>query len=450
MSTEAAPPKKSRRWLKLIAGLVTLGLLAAVCLLAGLTGLWLWFQPDVTQVKEVMTRLTEPPVFNQIAFVGNDDNIWLTAPDGSGLRQLTSDEGAYRFPTWSPDGRKLAFIGLNDTTRQALFVSPTARSVPTVLYDRLDSAPFYLYWSPDSRTITFLTQETDGLAMRQIEADVIDSDHVLGYGQPFYWAWSPSSKKLLMHVGGARALSEEAHLSLLEDFKGGQRIQLDLSPGKFQAPFWSKDGRYFYYIAADDRRQEAIYKTQADTLEQTLIAKLKGFTYLTLSPDDKYIAFVQVEGRSHPPFGAAYLVDTAGQKQHPLVDNLVGSLYWSPDGRKLAMLTISRREDGSTAKAGGLAAPLPQEIFLRWLIYDVEKETVEPLISFAPTNEFLQTIPYFDQYHLSLTFWSPDSRYFVITREESDKGGTVWVVDTTGQEEPRQVGEGTLAVWSWR
>jgi hypothetical protein len=54
-------------------------------------------------------------------------------------------------------------------------------------------------------------------------------------------------------------------------------------------------------------------------------------------------------------------------------------------------------------------------------------------------------------YHLSLTFWSPDSRYFVVTKRSNEGlDGTVWVIDTTGQEEPRQIGKGYLAVWSWQ
>jgi hypothetical protein len=64
----------------------------------------------------------------------------------------------------------------------------------------------------------------------------------------------------------------------------------------------------------------------------------------------------------------------------------------------------------------------------------------------------MQTVPYFDQYHLSLTFWSPDSRYFVATTEVPDTQGeaAVLVLDTAGQESPRQIGEGTLAIWSWK
>jgi hypothetical protein len=60
-------------------------------------------------------------------------------------------------------------------------------------------------------------------------------------------------------------------------------------------------------------------------------------------------------------------------------------------------------------------------------------------------------VPYFDQYHLSLTFWSPDSRYLIVTDEEEEgRDGRVLVVDITEEEEPLEVGEGTLAVWSWK
>ncbi|MFQ5577495.1 MAG: hypothetical protein ACE5G8_10975, partial [Anaerolineae bacterium] len=76
---------------------------------------------------------------------------------------------------------------------------------------------------------------------------------------------------------------------------------------------------------------------------------------------------------------------------------------------------------------------------------------LELLMTINPTLDFIQTIPYFDQYHLSLTFWSPDSHYLVVTTQDpATEQGTVLVVDTTGQEVPRPVGQGTLAVWSWQ
>ena len=173
---------------------------------------------------------------------------------------------------------------------------------------------------------------------------------------------------------------------------------------------------------------------------------------MVLSPDDRHIAYIQYESGTRPPFGRAYIVDVEGKSSQRLSDNLVASMYWSPDGKKLAILSLSRPTEGPTAASGSLAAPLPQEVTLRWWIYKVENKTLEPLISFEPTISFLQTVPYFDQYHLSLTFWSPDSRYLVVTKQEDNRpnAGTVWVVDTTEQEEPLEVGHGSLAVWSWQ
>ena len=55
---------------------------------------------------------TWSPNGRQIAFVsrrdGNDE-LYLMAPDGSGLRRLTNDAGADVTPRWSPDGEWLAF-----------------------------------------------------------------------------------------------------------------------------------------------------------------------------------------------------------------------------------------------------------------------------------------------------------------------------------------------------
>lgn len=445
-------PKPGLSFGKLAVGLSLLAVVTLACL-----GTIAYF--TLGQLQDNFQRESLPaslfvdksPVKNKIVFVGNDKNLWLVSPEGSDPRQITDDGRGYRFPTWSKDGRYLAFIGPDEKNNAALYVTPAGDSTPFIVFDEPKSAPFYLYWAPDGDSITFLTQEESSMSMRLANAKA-GTSRVLAQGAPFYWVWSPVGDRVLMHVGGSRAISEQAHLSILENREDANRIELGLAPGRFQAPNWSSDGTNIFYIAADDEGQESIYKMNAETLEQALITELTGFAFMVLSPTDENIAYLQIEEDDQAPFGTAYLVDADGAKVgHRLADHLVGSMYWSPDGTKLAMLTIGRQNDGSTARAGGLAAPLRQEIVFRWLIYDLETEELELLTSFFPTRDFLQTVPFFDQYHLSLTFWSPDSRYLVITkREEGDNEGTIWVLDTDGEEEPRQIGEGTLAVWSWQ
>jgi Tol biopolymer transport system component len=374
------------------------------------------------------------------------------SPDGSNRRQLTVDSKGYRFPTWAPDGGNIAFIGRDDENNSALYVSPANGGEPAVVFSEPASPPFYLYWSPDSSAITFLTQETSDMSMRILEPQQPENARVVATGAPFYWVWSPQSDQLLMHVGGSRAFSGEAHISLQANKPDSTRIELDTSPGKFQAPQWSSDGQSFFYIAENDSGNESIFKIDAETLAQSTVTELRSYAQMVLSPDSRHIAYLQYEPGTRPPFGRAYLTDTDGNNHALLTERLVASVYWSPDGKKLAILSPTRPNDGSTAAAGLLASPLPQELLLRWWVYDLETASLEPLISFEPTLNFLQTIPYFDQYYLSLTFWSPDSRYLVVSEQVDDKSnaGTIWVVDTTGQQEPRKVAEGALAVWSWQ
>lgn len=46
--------------------------------------------------------------------------------------------------------------------------------------------------------------------------------------------------------------------------------------------------------------------------------------------------------------------------------------------------------------------------------------------------------------------WSPDGKRFVYTEDGGNGTGSVWVADVTGKAQPKRVGDGTLAAWSWR
>src|SRR4051812_26692058 len=61
------------------------------------------FSPDGTQVAFSSARSGDMP------------RIWVARADGSELRQLTGDmQGGQRVPSWSPDGRTLAFLSATD------------------------------------------------------------------------------------------------------------------------------------------------------------------------------------------------------------------------------------------------------------------------------------------------------------------------------------------------
>ena len=214
-----------------------------------------------------------------------------------------------------------------------------------------------------------------------------------------------------------------------------------------QAPGWSASGKFVLYIGSDGADREAIFKTDMATSQQEMMSVLDGPAFMTLSPDDEYLAYLEVKRTEHSSaLGTATILDLESAAKREILEDWVAAMYWSPNGKKLALLTPAQGGDGPTARVPGLAAPPFQRGSYRWWVYDMETESLEVLATFVPTMEFMQTVPFFDQYHLSLTFWSPDSRYFVITKGNADsRDGSVLILDTTGSTAPRQVGEGTFA-----
>ena len=57
-------------------------------------------------------------VEGRIAFVGPGDfrtfKIFVMRPDGKGLMRLTSEQGGYTNPSWSPNARRIAFASNRD------------------------------------------------------------------------------------------------------------------------------------------------------------------------------------------------------------------------------------------------------------------------------------------------------------------------------------------------
>jgi len=444
--------KSSYLWLiglLMISAFICMGFMAFLVLT---TGFFLGQSTTITMNRPSQKIIPTAEPYNQITFIGNDGNVWVTTVDGSQQRQLTTDGQNYRQPTWSPDNSHLAFIGDDEASGETqLFIAPVENGPATVVYSETQSSPFYLYWSPNSQSITFLTQDSPTMSMRQLWLDKPTSHQIVAQGSPFYWVWSPYGDRLLMHVGGD---SKKAHVSFVYPTDPNEPFDLDIKPGRFQPPDWSADGNYIYYAIADGQRKGILYQAEADAPEnRTKVTRFKGPAFFVLSPDGQHIFYTQMLRRNTPPFGTAYLVGVDGKNEGKITDHPVASGYWSPDGKKLALLTLGRVTDEEPqAKAAGLASPLPEETVHRWWIYHVETETLEVLRSFEPTSHFNDTVQYFDQYHHSLTFWSPDSRYFLVIDKDSDdnNNGQIWLVDTTFVEEPKQIAEGTMANWSWR
>lgn len=417
----------------------------------------------------------KPEGLNRIVFVGNDSNIYVADPLSGASTALTTDGGAdhpYNYPTWSPDSHRLAFVGLefeNGAPQAgALYtVSPTGEQL-TPIFKSLENFPFYVYWSPDSRLVSFLAnKDSQTMSLNIGRTDEPGSVREFDVGSPFYWAWAPDSSQMFTHVGGTRAQSQDARLGLVPFKEDAAKRSLESAPGSFQAPQWSRDGKILY--SAQQGNEQVIAVSDAQGVEVTNLATYDGRASFALSPDGAEVAYLLTAPRTPlPHFGPLRVVNVNGENPRLVSQDPVLAFFWSPDSTKLAYLTVQAAENessfNSAAALSAVASSQPEkfprsiqnspqvqgEIKLNWRLWDRASDTSRTMTAFEPTLSFLNVMPFFDQYANSSTFWSPDSQSFVYTARESDTDGAVLIADAIGTNPPRRIGDGVIAYWSWK
>jgi TolB protein len=392
-------------------------------------------------------------VQNRLVYVGVDGNIYTIRPDGQQRVAITRDAEAgkrfYDFPAWSPDGKHLAFVGAERLDENGvlatLYSAPAVGGRPTRVFTSTESGPFYLYWAPDGQQLAFLTAEAEehGLALRWASADGKAPSRILAKGSPLYWSWSPDSREILLHIGGSRQANPEAKLSLLRVEQGAEPQEIGEAPAHFQAPNWSPRGDRILIAAqgSDDGYALLLRGVRDSVLRRTLVPLDKaGAIAFAVSPKGDQVAYITAEPADGTFYGPLSVASLDGGGPRRLVDETVLAFFWSPNGERIAYFTVAD-VSGSGADA---------QIELGLSVVNVADGKATTLGTYLPTPDFINIIPYFDQYAQSVTPWAPDSRYFVINQVDRDASQNVVIIDMVGDQEPRFIAEGTLAWWSWK
>ena len=180
---------------------------------------------------------------NRIVYVDGEGQIATIAPNGSDLRQISDAEARFQFPAWSPTGEYVAALGGRSLVR----LTDTTVPESIELYNSRNQNPFYFYWSPDGRSLTFLANHPSGIGLHIVPATGDATSRLLTTGSPFYWDWQADSSQILIHTG---VVGNDARLALLNVESGAIGPSVAV-PGYFQAPDISRSGRYWAYAEQD-------------------------------------------------------------------------------------------------------------------------------------------------------------------------------------------------------
>lgn len=388
---------------------------------------------------------------NRIVFVDAAGQVGTVAPDGSARRLLTQAGAIYQFPAWSPDSNQIAAVGSDGAEGGVYVWADQENSARTDLYRSSRRPPIYLYWSPDGRQVSFLANSRSGLGLWLAETDGAGPPREIASGQPFYWNWSQSGDQLFLHSGG---FGPDAQLAFLTPGAGeaGDNVA---SPGLFQTPGISPDGRYLAYGQRQGQRFQVVIEERATGQRTT--APHTGIAALGWSPTAPTLAWISPRGDQMSSAGPLRLLDAQTGEMTTLAQDTVFAFFWSPDGKTIAYLTLSGgADDAGAGRPAGLAALAHSQpaqhppLSLRLWAVDVASGQQRALRTFTPPDVFInQFLPFFDQYAHSHRLWSPASDAVVLPMIDASGVSGIYVVSAEDGEATR-VASGTMAFWSLR
>ena len=352
----------------------------------------------------------------RIAFVTPAGELATVEADGTQTRVL-ADAGRYQFPAYSPDGERVAVIGADAQGSAVFSVRDGAFGQVVRHYSSQSEAPIYLYWSPDSQTISFLANRPEvGLALHLASVNENSTSRLLSTGNPFYWQWTADAARLLVHTG---LTGEEARLGFMATSEDNLTENL-AEPGLFQAPGISASGRYIAYAELDEAGQGRVILASTDGGETRREFPHQGLVALSWSPQGDTLALMSPQIAAPHTYGPIRLLDAQTGDLRMLVEETAIAFFWSPDGSKIAYLSplSGKGEDRVTQAPDTLmhvSAQPGAPLLLNLSVVDVASGDMQLLSTFAPTPLFVgQYLPFFDQYALSHRLWSPGSDALVM------------------------------------
>lgn len=341
----------------------------------------------VTNFAGVEAQPSFSPDGRSIAFVSNRDGPWdvyVGLVTGGSLIRITNDPNLEIRPRWSPDGARLLFSRLNDQGLHDVWVAPAlGGAARRIVLNGLNAT-----WSFDGRSIAY---SADGVlwicdATGANARAVTKPDPPRGHHQPAFSHDGRSLAFLRRRDGPYGELG-------VADIASGTVTMLTSDGALAMSPVWSADDRFIYFTSSRGGTL-TVWKLPAAGGEPEQITAGQGEdTDIDLSTDGARLVFSSYRANINLAEMSLDPAQGAGRRRWLTTDSARGesSPRYSPDGRRIAFFSNRAGAERETVWVmdadGGNASRVVENdrvnIFPRWsgdsqsLIYNARQpETV--------------------------------------------------------------------------
>lgn len=277
--------------------------------------------------------------------------LYVSQEDGTGLERISDDAHSWAPAAWSPDARRLAFVG---NTAVKIWVVDRDGSHLSQLTDTYSRDPA---WSPSGDVIAYATSDGEGGWHSEIwtmRPDGSQKTRLLGtpYRSSYNPAWSPDSRQIAFSTVGPADSASQIYV-MNSDGSDVHRITTDVRISSSE-PKWSPDGRQIALsqsqIESDpgapfsSRWLSVINSDGSGMHALTQKRKYRFDGYPTWSARGDRIAFGSFAD-DYP--GRVEIVDPSGSHRKTLMD-IYGAPAYSP--------AINLASSGQTSAGGKVSA----------------------------------------------------------------------------------------------
>ena len=193
------------------------------------------------------------PQGRRAVFSARGDIFTVPAEKGP-TRNLTKSSDAHdRLPSWSPDGRKIAFVS-DQSGEEQVHVVDQGGGMPQQLTEGDRGRLYRLAWSPDSKRIAFSDKEGKAYVL-DVESRAIQQIADEPRGRIDDYRWSPRGGYLAFTVSVASRMNSvfiwESATGTLHQVGGARFNEYN--------PAWDPKGEYLYFLS--DREYSPLIST---------------------------------------------------------------------------------------------------------------------------------------------------------------------------------------------